>query len=149
MEEVDERPQQVGEVIVLEAVCRSAWRSTCFNGIVELGLHGVGFGQWPRIRVRPGRGDVAVGERASSSRCAGRRGSGKFGIGIAVGEGEGGCRCVTWRGAFLPEDQPRRSRPSTAIPWPAAQPATSKLHATRGVALLWAGAELEDGARSS
>ena len=96
VEQVDERPQEIGE-IVLEAGA-GQHGAQGFDRIVELGLHGIGFGQRPRIGFVLAGAIAVEGELVEQMR--GRRGGGKFGIGVAVGEGRGGCRCVPWRVPF-------------------------------------------------
>ena len=92
VEQVDERPQQIGE-IVLEAGA-GQYRAKGLDYSVELGLHGIGFGQWPRIGFVLA-GAIAV-EGQFVEQMRGRRGGGKFGIGVGEGKGavvacHGGC----------------------------------------------------------
>ena len=84
VEQVDERPQQIIE-IVLEAGAGQHGAQR-FDRIVELGLHGIGFGQRPRIGLVLA-GTMAI-ERQLVEQMRGRRGGGNFGIGDAVEEGE-------------------------------------------------------------
>ena len=85
VEQVDERPQQIGE-IVLEARAGQHGAEGLDHG-VELALHGVGLGQRPRIGLVLA-GAMAV-ERELVEQMRGWRGGVEFGIGVAVGEGEG------------------------------------------------------------
>jgi hypothetical protein len=63
MEEIDERPQQVGEII-LKACAGEQAAERLDNGF-ELRVNDVGLGQWPRVRFVLTR---AMALRASSSR---------------------------------------------------------------------------------
>ena len=103
VEQVDERPQEIGE-IVLEAGAGQHGAQR-FDRIVELGLHGIGFGQWPRIGFVLAGAIAVEGQLVEQMR--GRRGGGKFGIGVAVPRIKSGdrlkgrgCRCVPWRVPF-------------------------------------------------
>ena len=108
VEQVDERPQEIGE-IVLEPGAGQHGAEGLDRG-VELGLDGVGLGQRPRIGLVLA-GAVAV-EREFVEQMRGRRGGVEFGIGVAVGEGEGAV--VAGHGGCLScrRFQPRPSRPS-------------------------------------
>ncbi len=115
VEQVDERPQEIGE-IVLEAGA-GQHGAEGFDYLVELGLHGIGFGQGARIGFVLAGAIAVEGELVEQMR--GRRGGGKFGIGVAVPRIKSGDRLKgrglslrAMAGAFLPEGQPRRSRPS-------------------------------------
>ena len=108
VEQVDERPQEIIE-IVLEAGA-GQHRAQRFDRIVELGLHGIGFGQGARIGFVLAGAIAVEGQLVEQMR--GRRGGGKFGIGVAVEEEGRGLSSRAMAGRFLPEGQPRRSRPS-------------------------------------
>ncbi len=49
VEQVDERPQEIGEIVLEPRAGQH--RAEGFDYSVELGLHGIGFGQRPRIGV--------------------------------------------------------------------------------------------------
>ena len=95
VEQVDERPQEVGEIVFEPRAGQHGAQR--FDRIVELGLHGIGFGQRPRIGFVLA-GAIAV-ECQLVEQMRGRRGGGKFGIGVAVGEGE--AAVVVWHGGRL------------------------------------------------
>jgi hypothetical protein len=90
VEQVDERPQEIGEIVFEAGAGQHGAQG--FDRIVELGLHGIGFGQWPRVGFVLA-GAIAVEGQLGEQMCGRRRG-GKFGIGVAVPriklEGEAG-----------------------------------------------------------
>jgi hypothetical protein len=85
VEQVDERPQEVGE-IVLEPRARQH-AAQRFDRGVELGLDGVGLGHRPWVRLVLA-GAVAV-ERQFIEQMRGRRSGVDFRIAVAVGKEEG------------------------------------------------------------
>jgi hypothetical protein len=84
VKEVDERPQQIGE-IVLEAGAREHGAEGLEHGLT-LAAQGVGVGQRSRIGlVRTGAMSV---ERKLVEEMRSRRGRVQFGIGVGVAVGE-------------------------------------------------------------
>ena len=85
MEQVDERPQEIAEIVLEPGAGQH--RAQGLDCCVQLAADGVGFGQ------RPGIGFVLAGAMAveceSFEQMRGRRGGMQFGVGVAVGEGEG------------------------------------------------------------
>jgi hypothetical protein len=84
VKEVDERPQQIGE-IVLEAGA-GQHGGEAFDHGVELGLDGAGLGQRARIGLVLAEAMAVKGEFVEQVR--GRRGGVVFAVGVDVGEGE-------------------------------------------------------------
>jgi hypothetical protein len=107
VEQVDERPQEVGEV-VLEAGAGQHGAEGLDHG-VELRLDGVGLGHRPRIGLALA-GTVAV-KREFVEEMRRRRSRVRFGFRVGVGEEE--CAVVVCHGGCLLRGfKPRLSRPS-------------------------------------
>jgi hypothetical protein len=84
VEQVDERPQEIGE-IVLEASA-GQHGAAAFDHGVELGLDGVGFRQRPRIWLV--LADAMAVEGKLIKQMRGRRSGVMLAIGVGVGRGE-------------------------------------------------------------
>ena len=108
VEQIDEGPEQIVGVVLEAGAGEQGFER--FGDGAEMALDGFVSGHRPRIGLVLSR-PVAV-QRQLVEQIRGRRGGVVFGLGIAVGEGEG---AVVRRhgGAFLPEGiRPRPSRPS-------------------------------------
>ena len=130
VEQVDERPQEIGEIVFEAGAGQHG--AQCFDRIVKLGLHGIGFGQRPGVGFVLARAIAVKGKLVEQMR--GRRGGMEFRIGVGIGEAAVVRGMV---GAFLAGGSAAPFAAFTAITLPAAE---------TGCTPPWGRSRAEDGA---